>query len=88
MALATAEKQISGGFSVDFPVEVNGREFAAFLRRMGWDTNIIDSLSGKLHHKFKMAEKHLGFAALRSSVINREPQTIGMVRKPSFSGAG
>jgi hypothetical protein len=47
MALATAEKQISGGFSADFPVEVNGREFAAFLRRMGRDINIIDNLSGK-----------------------------------------
>ncbi len=48
----------------------------------------MSSLSGKLHHNLNRAEKHLGFAALRSSVINREPQTIHRVRQPSFVGAG
>jgi hypothetical protein len=57
-------------------VKVVGREFAAILRPMSAYIKIMRSLSGKLHHNLMAAQKHLGFATVRSSVINREPQTM------------
>jgi hypothetical protein len=61
-----------------------GREFAAFLRRMIQDVESKRYFNVKLHHNLNMAEKHLGFAAVRSWVINREPQTMAKVREPSL----